>query len=211
MTARRSLARPGMRARDRSFRPVTKLPGTVGRRHMADCPRQHALAGSRSPSRSHGERKVTSHPLRACRGHRIRRAAVAGPGACGCLLRSVSPAHAARRLVPATDRIWHGAGQVSSAVTGSAELPVMWRASVIAGVRCALSSLSVSAGSGTTQNFRHAGSRITHQECTRHPRRRVLPAGPPRPPGRRYGCPRVAAASTRPPPTAAPRPRPPGP
>ena len=77
MTARRSLARPGMRARDRSFRPVTKLPGTVVRRHMADCPR-HALAGSRSPSRSHGARKVTSHPLRACRGHRIRRAAVAG-------------------------------------------------------------------------------------------------------------------------------------
>jgi len=76
-----------MRAGNRSFRPVTKLPGTVVRRHMADCPR-HALAGCRSPSRSHGERKVTSHSLRACRGHRICRAA--SPGACGCLLRRVS-------------------------------------------------------------------------------------------------------------------------
>ena len=84
-----------MRAGNRSFRPVTKLPGTVVRRRIADCPR-------RSPSRSHGECKVTSHSLRACRGHRICRAAVAG---CVRLPATQSePAHAAWRLVPATDR-----------------------------------------------------------------------------------------------------------
>ena len=35
-----------------------------------------ALAGCRSPSRSHGQRKVTSHSPRVCRGHRIRRAVI---------------------------------------------------------------------------------------------------------------------------------------
>jgi hypothetical protein len=113
MTARRSLARPGMRAWNRSSRPVTKLPGTVARRRIADCPRQDALAGCRSPSRSHGERTVTSHLLRVCRGDRICRAVVVGR--CGWLLRSVSPAHAAWRLVPATDRIGAVVGRRSGA------------------------------------------------------------------------------------------------
>jgi hypothetical protein len=58
--------------------------------------------GCRSPSRSHGERTVTNHSLRVYRGHRICRGS--DRAGCGCLLRGVSPAHAAWRLVPTTYR-----------------------------------------------------------------------------------------------------------
>ncbi len=114
----RQISHPSLRTATAGARRA----GPVVRGHMADWPR-HALAGCRSASRSHGERTVTSHSLRACRGHRICRAVIgrlrlpatrSEPGPCclepPCRLRADHSAHENASARAPNFQIWAGPG-----------------------------------------------------------------------------------------------------